>query len=132
IGIKLFLMLILLGSFSISNGQKTTDKIAQQLVAAAGPNSCTAVPTTAGKITVDGNPYDWSLTNLNTLPVHSYQLDAFGNGVVDSQFTEGSKDFFEAEDLRWSVSQTKAKNDIANGAAVLTSSYIDLNGVTHT
>jgi len=86
IGIKLFLMLILLGSFFISNGQKTTDKMAQQLVAAAGPNSCSPVITTAGKITVDGNPYDWSLTNLNTFPVHSYQLDAFGNGVVDSQF----------------------------------------------
>src|SRR5436190_5958647 len=129
--VKLFLMLVLSGSFFISNAQKTTDKMAQQLVAAAGPNSCSPVATTAGKITIDGNPYDWSLTNLNTFPVHSYQLDAFGNGVVDSQFTEGSKDFFEAHDLAWSVSQTKAKNDIANGAAVLSTSYIDLNNVTH-
>src|SRR5436190_12939989 len=115
----IIMMCLFMGTFFIANGQRLQEKtIAQQLVT-AGPTTCTAVPTTAGKITIDGNPYDWSLANLNTFPVHSYQLDAFGNGVVDSQFTEGSKDFFEAEDLRWSVSQTKAKNDIANGAAVL-------------
>ncbi len=126
------MMCLFMGTFFIASGQRVQEKtIAQQLVT-AGPVTCTAVPTAAGKITIDGNPYDWSLANLSTFPVHSYQLDKFGNGVVDSQFTEGSKDFFEAEDLRWSVSQTKAKNDIANGAAVLTNSYIDIDGNTHT
>lgn len=38
---------------------------------------------------------------------------------MDDQFTEGSKDFFPTNQLVWSNSQTKAKNDIANGAAVI-------------
>jgi len=81
--------------------------------------TCTAVPTPAGVITVDGNPYDWSFTNLNTFAISSYKLDAFGNGQQDTSFTEGSKDFLTAAQLTWTYGQTKAKNDIANGAAVL-------------
>jgi len=73
--------------------------------------------TSAG---IDGNPQEWTQANINSIPIHSFIHDAFGNGVVDSQFTEGSKDFFFAADLRWAVSQTKAKNDIANAAALLT------------
>ncbi|HEU5166393.1 MAG TPA: hypothetical protein VFU29_12665, partial [Chitinophagaceae bacterium] len=69
---------------------------------------------------IDGNPQEWTQANINSIPIHSFIHDAFGNGVVDSQFTEGSKDFLLAADLRWTVSQTKAKNDIANAAAVLT------------
>ncbi|HEX7902712.1 MAG TPA: hypothetical protein VF487_02455 [Chitinophagaceae bacterium] len=97
-------MLFFLGSFFVTN-----------LSAQCPAGACTA----PGTIVIDGNPCDWSSTNFATFAIKSYQLDKFGNGVVDSQFTQGSKDFFEAEDLRWSVSQTKAKNDIANGAAVL-------------
>jgi hypothetical protein len=112
-----------MGAFFISNAQRVQEKtIAEKLVTTSllTPADCPAgTCTPSGKIVVDGNPCDWSLTNLNNFTVHSYQLDKYGNGVVDSQFTQGSKDFFEAEDLRWSVSQTKAKNDIANGAAVL-------------
>jgi hypothetical protein len=73
--------------------------------------------TSAG---IDGNPQEWTQANINSIPIHSFIHDAFGNGVVDSQFTEGSKDFLFAADLRWVVSQTKAKNDIANAAALLT------------
>src|SRR4030095_6208602 len=62
---------------------------------------------------IDGNPQEWTVSNINSIPIHSFIHDAFGNGVVDSQFTLGSKDFLEAHDLRWSVSQTKPKNDIA-------------------
>src|SRR5260221_34127 len=115
------MMCLFMGAFFISDAQRVQQKtIAEQLVTTSPSPTCTAGPCTpAGTIVVDGNPCDWSLTNLNTFAVHSYQLDAFGNGVVDSQFTQGSKDFMEAEDQRWSVSQTKAKNDIANGAAVL-------------
>ena len=43
--------------------------------------------------------------------------DLFGNGVAEDQFTEGSKDFFFAADWRWSISQTKGKNDLANVSA---------------
>ncbi|WP_168710275.1 T9SS type A sorting domain-containing protein [Flavobacterium sangjuense] len=77
---------------------------------------------TAQTITVDGNPADWS-GNASALHVQ----DAFGNGQVDNQFTTGSKDFFFAVDLQWSISQTKAKNDIANGAFQLANQvkYID-------
>src|SRR4030095_1461819 len=72
--------------------------------------TCTAGPCTpAGTIVIDGNPCDWNQANFSTFPIRSYQLDAFGNGQVDNQFTEGSKDFFEAHDLIWSISQTKAK-----------------------
>ncbi|MFN5335237.1 MAG: hypothetical protein ACK5BV_08630, partial [Bacteroidota bacterium] len=70
-------------------------------------------------ITIDGNPSDWDASNFNLFPIKKYQGDACGNGVVDNQFTEGSKDFFPANMLVWSISQTKAKNDIANGAAIL-------------
>ena len=70
-------------------------------------------------INIDGNPYDWNASNFNLFPIRTYQGDAYGNGVVDNQFTEGSKDFFPANQLVWSISQTKAKNDIANGAAII-------------
>jgi uncharacterized protein YjdB len=73
--------------------------------------------------TIDGNPIEWNralLTdNFNLFAVKKYAADAYGNGVVDNQFTEGSKDFFLANQLVWSISQTKAKNDIANGAAII-------------
>ncbi|TWI83952.1 hypothetical protein IQ13_2072, partial [Lacibacter cauensis] len=68
---------------------------------------------------IDGNPVDWNAANFNLFAIKKYQGDAFGNGVVDNQFTEGSKDFFPANQLVWSISQTKAKNDIANGAAII-------------
>jgi hypothetical protein len=80
-------------------------------------NKVNAQFTSAG---IDGNPQEWTVANINSVPIHAFVHDAFGNGVVDSQFTEGSKDFLFAADLRWAVSQTKAKNDIANAAAVLT------------
>jgi hypothetical protein len=73
----------------------------------------------AQTINIDGNPSDWNASNFNLFPVRTYQTDAYGNGVVDNQFTEGSKDFFPANQLVWSISQTKAKNDIANGAAII-------------
>jgi len=46
---------------------------------------------------------------------------------VDSQFTQGSKDFQFANDLAWAIGQTKSKNDIVNGAAGLVSQvqYLD-------
>jgi hypothetical protein len=73
--------------------------------------------------TIDGNPIEWNRAlptdNFNLFAVKKYAPDAFGNGVVDNQFTEGSKDFFFANELVWSISQTKAKNDIANGAAII-------------
>jgi hypothetical protein len=81
----------------------TTSKVSAQFTAAG----------------IDGNPQEWTQANINSIPIHSFIHDAFGNGVVDSQFTEGSKDFLLAADLRWAVSQTKAKNDIANAAAYL-------------
>ncbi|MEO7266339.1 MAG: hypothetical protein ABIW38_15590, partial [Ferruginibacter sp.] len=62
--------------------------------------------------TIDGNPIDWC--NFG-----SHFQDAYGHGVVDSSFTQGSKDFKFAIDNTWEVGQTKAKNDIANGAASL-------------
>src|SRR5690349_18026884 len=89
------------------------------LASAFSPGSLTAqvIPT------IDGNPIEWNratpASNFNQFAVKQYQLDAFGNGVVDNQFTEGSKDFFFANQLVWSISQTKAKNDIANGAAII-------------
>ncbi|MEJ8840741.1 hypothetical protein WG954_00005, partial [Lacibacter sp. H375] len=68
---------------------------------------------------IDGNPIDWNSANFNLFTIKQYESDAFGNGVVDNQFTEGSKDFFFANQLVWSISQTKAKNDIANAAAII-------------
>jgi hypothetical protein len=80
-------------------------------------NKVNAQFTAAG---IDGDPQEWTVPNINSIPIHAFLHDAFGNGVVDSQFTEGSKDFLIAADQRWAISQTKAKNDIANAAAVLT------------
>src|SRR4030095_16414841 len=119
---KIYLTLLLLFVFIRSEGQISRRKGPIVRIATTPALTLTCPPgpcTPAGTIVIDGNPCDWNLANFSTFPIRSYQQDAFGNGVVDSQFTEGSKDFFEAHDLRWSVSQTKAKNDIANGAAVL-------------
>ncbi len=73
----------------------------------------------AQTITVDGNPIDWASGNFNLFATKKYVADPKGNGVVDNQFTEGSKDFLLAADLAWVIGQTKAKNDIANAAAVI-------------
>ncbi|MBI2731126.1 MAG: hypothetical protein HYX40_10305 [Sphingobacteriales bacterium] len=45
---------------------------------------------------IDGNPIEWSITNVNSIPIHAYTLDKFGSGVVDDQFSTGTKDFFTA------------------------------------
>lgn len=73
----------------------------------------------AAQITVDGNPIEWGTGAVTGLPSFTYIANPFGNGVVDNQFTEGSKDFLLAADLIWSIGQTKAKNDLANGAALI-------------
>ncbi|MFN3969349.1 hypothetical protein, partial [Flavobacterium sp.] len=88
--------------------------------------------STAQTITVDGNPIDWNFANYNTFPVKSYVLDAYGTGQVDNQFTS-SKDFFLADGtgtgyLGWVIGQTKAKNDIANAAAVLNNGILYFAG----
>jgi PKD repeat protein len=112
-GFKIFLTLLLLSSFF------NPAKVSAQ---------CTACTSATGPIIIDGNPCDWNLNNLATFPIHTYVLDAFGNGVNDTSFTQGSKDFFEASDLRWEFGQTKAKNDIANGAAVLSGTTLFFAG----
>nr|MBP8157508.1 hypothetical protein [Flavobacterium sp.] len=88
--------------------------------------------SSAQSITVDGNPEDWDNENFLFFPVRSYVLDAFGTGQVDNQFTS-SKDFFFAdgttnEHLTWVIGQTKAKNDIANAAAVLNNGILYFAG----
>ncbi|HEX4956940.1 MAG TPA: hypothetical protein VFV46_02080, partial [Lacibacter sp.] len=82
----------------------------------------------AQSITIDGSATDWFSSNFNQFTFRKYVPDAFGNGVVDNQFTEGSKDFFPANQLVWSISQTKAKNDIANAAAVLDNNILYFAG----
>jgi hypothetical protein len=79
----------------------------------------TCTPVIAGHIAVDGSPCDWNSTNLSLIPIHTYIPDAHGNGVVDNSFTQGSKDFYLATDLRWDITQTKAKTDIANAAVAI-------------
>ena len=80
-------------------------------------------------ITVDGLTSDWSNN-----PSVKHVQDPFGNGVVDNQFTEGSKDFLPAIDLSWVIGQTKAKNDIANGGFGIANQvkYVDINNITQT
>ena len=68
---------------------------------------------------IDGNPEDWDFSKFSLYDVSLYVEDKSGNGVVDNQFTLGSKDFFEAQNLNWIIGQTKAKNDIANAAAII-------------
>ena len=77
---------------------------------------------TAQPIVIDGRTNEWS-GNSNVI----HFQDPFGNGTIDNQFTEGSKDFLFANAQVWADGQTKAKNDIANGAAGLVStvSYYD-------
>ncbi|MDX1545087.1 MAG: hypothetical protein R3214_14210, partial [Christiangramia sp.] len=70
-------------------------------------------------ITVDGNPGDWEVLEASNPAVYNHIEDPFGNGVIDNQFTEGSKDYNIASQLIWADGQTKAKNDIANAAAYL-------------
>src|SRR5436190_6629151 len=116
--VKILLTLVLSFVFFHSDGQIT--RRFQQPIIKAQTVTCSQGPCTpSGTIVVDGNPCDWSSGNFSTFPIKSYMTDPFGNGVVDNQFTEGSKDFFDGHDLRWSLSQTKAKNDIANGAVVI-------------
>ncbi|MCK5402053.1 MAG: hypothetical protein KAJ28_10505, partial [Flavobacteriaceae bacterium] len=78
-------------------------------------------------VDIDGNPFEWGTLQITTLPTHDYVHDPSGGGVVDNQFTEGSKDFMDAglgtvdhpQHLVWAWGQTKAKNDIENAAAVV-------------
>ena len=79
----------------------------------------------SAQVNIDGNSTEWSAYGT---PPHIQ--DPFGNGVVDNQFTEGTKDFSLASGMVWSISQTKAKNDIANGIAVIVNS-IQLNGAPY-
>jgi hypothetical protein len=44
------------------------------------------------QITIDGDPGDWCNT-LATQPIKALVTDPRGNGVLDNQFTQGSKDF---------------------------------------
>ncbi|MDT0552656.1 hypothetical protein, partial [Urechidicola vernalis] len=79
------------------------------------------------QVEIDGDPTEWGTTDVIDLPTHQHNVDFYGNGVVDDQFTTGSKDFFECgnivpQHLVWTFGQTKAKNDIANGAAVVITS----------
>jgi hypothetical protein len=74
----------------------------------------------AQSITVDGNPSDWYVGSaVRSIPTYKHIQDPFGNGVIDNQFTSGSKDITPALNQRWANGQTKAKNDIANAAVVL-------------
>ena len=48
--------------------------------------------------------------------------------LVDNQFTQGSKDYLKAADLRWSLGSTKDKNDIVNAAAVIIGDFLYFYG----
>src|SRR5262245_13741704 len=84
--------------------------------------------TSAQTIRIDGNsvsiPGEWNQAFI------THVQDPFGNGVLDNQFTQGSKDFFFAADWRWEIGQTKAKNDLQNGAAAIMNpgTVLDANG----
>lgn len=53
---------------------------------------------TAKVITIDGNTTDWSGN-----PSIKHVQSPFGNGTIDNQFTQGSKDFLFANELAWSI-----------------------------
>ncbi len=103
---KVFFMLLLLGSFF------STKSNAQPLA-----------------FLVDGDPQEWASNNLiSGWPgATAIVTDPFGN-AVDDQFTQGSKDFFLAEDLRWAIGQTKDKNDLMTGAAWLDGTILRFAG----
>jgi|GEM_PF-6549506 len=74
---------------------------------------------------IDGNPTEWDDPEVTGLPFFSYVLDPYGQGVVDNAFTQGTKDFLIASKKIWEIGQTKPKNDLCNGAAVV---RVDCNG----
>lgn len=78
-------------------------------------------PKVNAQIIIDGNTSDWDAMHANSddYPTYGHVQDLYGNGVVDNQFAEGQKDIIPAENWKWSLSQTKGKNDIANGAVVI-------------
>ncbi len=78
-------------------------------------------------ITIDGVATDWHDPAITSDPTYSYALDAFGSGVPDSQF-EGGKDILTVPEWGWTEGQTKGKNDIANGAAILIGSRLYFAG----
>src|SRR5215213_7229206 len=86
-GVKITLTLCLL--FIISQNSRA------QCVA------CSTYAGPAGQIVIDGNPCDWRSSNLSGVVIKTYTADPFGSGVVDNSFTQGSKDFMLAADLRW-------------------------------
>ncbi len=93
-GIKLFLMLFLLGSFLIPG------KISAQV------------------IHIDGNPSDWSQAGL------SHVIDKYNLVNQDNIFEGSSKDSYYAGNtltpfITWKLGTAKDKNDIANAAAAL-------------
>ncbi|MBW6490670.1 MAG: hypothetical protein K0B15_05680 [Lentimicrobium sp.] len=68
---------------------------------------------------IDGNPAEWDDPDVTSLPFFYHVQDPFGQGVVDNAFTQGTKDFDIAWDKTWEIGQTKPKNDLCNGAAVI-------------
>ena len=68
---------------------------------------------------IDGNPQEWCCSDITGSPTFTHVNDPFSTGVLDNQFTMGSKDYNETTANYWSMGQTKLKNDLANGAAVL-------------
>jgi hypothetical protein len=71
------------------------------------------------QINIDGLADEWSTPYVTSQSYFVYLTDPYGSGVPDNHFTQGSKDFFIASDLTWTMGQTKAKNDIANAATVI-------------
>src|SRR5260221_3403991 len=100
--IKIFLMLFVLGSFFIPA------KVFAQV------------------INVDGNPADWSA--FPSVRVG----DQFNVVGADNIFATNQKDFQCASDWLWKLGTAKDKNDIANGAAMLTSDVDTGSGGTLT
>lgn len=68
-------------------------------------------------ITVDGNPSDWPAVLMNQ-PIATFEKDLPQSN--DNQFTEGTKDFHNTNNMVWSLSPVGDKVNLVNaGAAII-------------
>jgi hypothetical protein len=72
-------------------------------------------------ITVDGNPGDWPAVLANQ-PIATFVVDLPQS--TDNQFTEGTKDYHNGDEMVWSISPVGDKVNLVNGGAAIIDNWL--------
>ncbi len=82
---------------------------------------CCGFMANSQPIVINGNPADWG-TVFRTLPpgvLSTFVVDLKRPDGTDNQFTQGAKDFSEANEMAWSYSQVGDKVEITNAGVII-------------